>query len=367
MKTGEGKTLVSTLPVYLNALEGNGVHVVTVNDYLAARDAGWMGQVHRALGLTVGRVTPDLPDWQDKKDAYNSDITYGTIPSSVSTTCATTWPAASTTWSSGATTMRSSTRSTRSSSMRPGHRSSSPARPASRRRLYYQFAGVARSLVPEQDYEVDEEKRTIAPTEDGIEKVESLLGVDNLYDLGTANLVHQLTKALQAKELYKRDKDYLVADGEVKIVDEFTGRILEGRRWSDGLHQAVEAKERVPIKEENHTWATVTLAELFPHVRQVVRDDRYRSDRSGRVRFRLTRSRWYRSPPTCRWSARTTRTSFTGREGQVCGRRRRCSRAPRKRPARPGRHRLGGEIRGAVENVHQARHPAPGPQRQSTR
>ena len=130
-------------------------------------------------------------------------------------------------------------------------------------RLYYQFAGVARSLVREKDYEVDEEKRTIAPTEDGIEKVEGLLGIDNLYDLGTSNLVHQLTKALQAKELYKRDKDYLVADGEVKIVDEFTGRILEGRRWSDGLHQAVEAKERVPIKEENHTWATVTLQNYF--------------------------------------------------------------------------------------------------------
>ncbi len=122
---------------------------------------------------------------------------------------------------------------------------------------------MARSLVREKDYEVDEEKRTIAPTEDGIEKVEGLLGIDNLYDLGTSNLVHQLTKALQAKELYKRDKDYLVADGEVKIVDEFTGRILEGRRWSDGLHQAVEAKERVPIKEENHTWATVTLQNYF--------------------------------------------------------------------------------------------------------
>ena len=130
-------------------------------------------------------------------------------------------------------------------------------------RLYYQFAGVARSLTRDKDYEVDEEKRTVVPTEEGIEKVESLLGIDNLYDLGTANLVHQLTKALQAKELYKRDKDYLVADGEVKIVDEFTGRILEGRRWSDGLHQAVEAKERVTINEENHTWATVTLQNYF--------------------------------------------------------------------------------------------------------
>jgi preprotein translocase subunit SecA len=263
MKTGEGKTLVSTLPVYLNALEGNGVHVVTVNDYLAARDAGWMGQVHKALGLTVGRVTPDFPDWQDKKDAYNCDITYGTNTEL------------------GFDYLRDNMARSLDHMVQRGHNFaivdevdsilideartpliiSGPSSESAR--LYYQFAGVARSLVPEQDYEVDEEKRTIAPTEDGIEKVESLLGIDNLYDLGTSNLVHQLTKALQAKELYKRDKDYLVAEGEVKIVDEFTGRILEGRRWSDGLHQAVEAKERVPIKEENHTWATVTLQNYF--------------------------------------------------------------------------------------------------------
>ena len=263
MKTGEGKTLVSTLPVYLNALEGNGVHVVTVNDYLAARDAGWMGQVHQALGLTVGRVSPEMPDWQDKKDAYNCDVTYGTNTEL------------------GFDYLRDNMARSLDHMVQRGHNFaivdevdsilideartpliiSGPSSESAR--LYYQFAGVARSLVPEQDYEVDEEKRTIAPTEDGIEKVESLLGIDNLYDLGTSNLVHQLTKALQAKELYKRDKDYLVADGEVKIVDEFTGRILEGRRWSDGLHQAVEAKERVPIKEENHTWATVTLQNYF--------------------------------------------------------------------------------------------------------
>ncbi|MGH9094720.1 MAG: preprotein translocase subunit SecA, partial [Acidimicrobiales bacterium] len=130
-------------------------------------------------------------------------------------------------------------------------------------RLYYQFAGVARSLVRDADYEVDEEKRTVAPTETGIEKVERALGIDNLYDLVSSNYVHQLTKALQAKELHKRDKDYIIANGEVQIVDEFTGRVLEGRRWSDGLHQAVEAKERVEIKEENHTWATVTLQNYF--------------------------------------------------------------------------------------------------------
>jgi preprotein translocase subunit SecA len=263
MKTGEGKTLVSTLPVYLNALEAKGVHVVTVNDYLASRDADWMGKIHRSLGLTVGRVTPDMPEWQDKKDAYNCDITYGTNTEF------------------GFDYLRDNMARSLEHMVQRGHpfaivdevdsilidEARTPliiSGPSSESaRLYYQFAGVARSLARETDYEVDEEKRTVAPTEVGIEKVESLLGIDNLYDLGTANLVHQLTKALQAKELYKKDKEYLVADGEVKIVDEFTGRVLEGRRWSDGLHQAVEAKERVPIKEENHTWATVTLQNYF--------------------------------------------------------------------------------------------------------
>jgi preprotein translocase subunit SecA len=251
------------LPVYLNALESRGVHVVTVNDYLASRDAAWMGAIHQFLGVTVGRVSPELPDWQDKKDAYNCDVTYGTNTEF------------------GFDYLRDNMARSLEHMVQRGHvfaivdevdsilidEARTPliiSGPSTEyARLYYQFAGVARSLVRDTDYEVDEEKRTIAPTEEGIEKVERALGVDNLYDLGTANLVHQLTKALQAKELYKRDKDYLVADGEVKIVDEFTGRILEGRRWSDGLHQAVEAKERVPIKEENHTWATVTLQNYF--------------------------------------------------------------------------------------------------------
>src|ERR1700677_3698792 len=263
MKTGEGKTLVSTLPVYLNALEGNGVHVVTVNDYLAARDANWMGQVHRFLGLSVGRISPDLPEWQDKKDAYNSDITYGTNTEL------------------GFDYLRDNMARNLEHMVQRGHpyaivdevdsilidEARTPliiSGPSSESaRLYYQFAGVARSLTAEVDYEVDEEKRTIAPTEEGIEKVERALGIDNLYDLVSSNYVHQLTQALKAKELYKRDKDYIVADGEVKIVDEFTGRILEGRRWSDGLHQAGEAKERVTMKEEKHAWAAVTLQNYF--------------------------------------------------------------------------------------------------------
>jgi preprotein translocase subunit SecA len=263
MKTGEGKTLVSTLPVYLNALAGRGVHIVTVNDYLARRDAEWMGQVHRFLGLTVGRVSPDIAEPDDKRAAYACDLTYGTNTEF------------------GFDYLRDNMARSREHMVQRGHvygivdevdsilideaRTpliiSGPAADAAK--LYYQFAGIVRTLTPEVDYEVDEEKRIVVPTEEGIAKVERQIGVDNLYDLVSVNYVHQLTQALRAKELFHRDKDYLVAAGEVKIIDEFTGRTLEGRRWSDGLHQAVEAKERVRIKEENHTWATVTLQNYF--------------------------------------------------------------------------------------------------------
>ena len=263
MKTGEGKTLVSTLPVYLNALTGEGVHVVTVNDYLARRDAEWMGRIHSFLGLSVARISADISDFEAKKAAYAADVTYGTNTEL------------------GFDYLRDNMARSLDHMVQRGHHYaiidevdsilideartpliiSGPSDDTAR--LYYQFAGVARGLVRDRDYEVDEEKRTVAPTEEGIERVEKALGIDNLYDLTSANYVHQLTKALQAKELYKRDKEYIVADGEVKIVDEFTGRVLEGRRWSDGLHQAVEAKERVAIKEENHTWATVTLQNYF--------------------------------------------------------------------------------------------------------
>ena len=263
MKTGEGKTLVSTLPVYLNALAGKGVHVVTVNDYLATRDADWMGQVHRFLGLTVGRVGPDRPDFDDKREAYHSDITYGTNTEF------------------GFDYLRDNMARRAEHMVQRGHNYaivdevdsilideartpliiSGPASDVTK--LYYQFASIVRTLVRDVDYEVDEEKKTVMPTEEGIAKVEKQLGVTNLYDEVATNYVHQLGQALRAKELFHRDKDYLVDGGEVKIVDEFTGRTLDGRRWSDGLHQAVEAKERVRIQEENHTWATVTLQNYF--------------------------------------------------------------------------------------------------------
>jgi len=263
MKTGEGKTLVSTLPAYLNGLEGRGVHMVTVNEYLASRDAEWMGRVHRWLGLTVGLISASVDEPALKQAAYAADITYGTNNEF------------------GFDYLRDNMTRSREHMAQRGHvyaivdevdsilideaRTpliiSGPADEAAQ--LYYQFASIARTLVRDTDYEVDEEKKTVVPLESGVEKVERAVGVDNIYDAVSVNYVHQLTKALTAKELYHRDKDYLVADGEVKIVDEFTGRTLEGRRWSDGLHQAVEAKERVAIKEENHTWATVTLQNYF--------------------------------------------------------------------------------------------------------
>ncbi len=263
MKTGEGKTLVSTLPVYLNALGGNGVHVVTVNDYLATRDSEWMGRLHRFLGLSVGRVGPDIDDAAAKREAYGCDLTYGTNTEF------------------GFDYLRDNMARSKDAMVQRGHPYaivdevdsilideartpliiSGPA--AESAQLYYQFAGIVRTLRSGDDYEVDEEKRIVVPTEAGIERVERQLGVGNLYDAVAVNYVHHLTQALYAKELYRRDKDYLVAQGEVKIVDEFTGRTLDGRRWSDGLHQAVEAKERVRIKEENHTWATVTLQNYF--------------------------------------------------------------------------------------------------------
>src|SRR6516164_275872 len=263
MKTGEGKTLVSTLPVYLNALAGRGVHIVTVNEYLAQRDAEWMGRVHRWLGLTVGLISASIDDPATKQAAYQADLTYGTNSEF------------------GFDYLRDNMARSRDAMAQRGHvfaivdevdsilideaRTpliiSGPADEAAQ--LYYQFASIARTLTRDVDYEVDEEKKTVIPLESGIEKVEKAVGVDNIYDDVSVNYVHQLTKALTAKDLYKRDKDYLVAGGEVKIIDEFTGRTLEGRRWSDGLHQAVEAKERVSIKEENHTWATVTLQNYF--------------------------------------------------------------------------------------------------------
>ena len=264
-KTGEGKTLVSTLPAYLNGLTGKGVHLVTVNDYLARRDAEWMGQIHRWLGLDVGLIIPGYrTSPAEKRQSYQADITYGTNNEM------------------GFDYLRDNMAQTKDDKVQQrGHNycivdevdsilideARTPliisGRVADAAKLYYRFASIVRGLKRDVDYEVEEDKRVVVPLEEGIEKVEAALEVENLYDNVQSNLVHQFTVALKAKELYKRDKDYIVQGGEVKIVDEFTGRILEGRRWSEGIHQAVEAKEGVKIKEENQTLATITLQNYF--------------------------------------------------------------------------------------------------------
>ncbi len=263
MKTGEGKTLVSTLPVYLNGLTGKGVHVITVNDYLARRDGEWMGQIHKFLGLSLGMILPGEHDQAVKRENYACDITYGTNNEF------------------GFDYLRDNMALSLSEKVQRGHNyaivdevdsilideARTPliisGRVSDAAKLYYKFASIARGLTRDSDYEVDEEKRIVFPLPEGIEKVERSLGVENLYDDVSTSLVHQLNVAIKAKELYRKDRDYLIQDGEVKIVDEFTGRVLEGRRWSEGLHQAVEAKEGVKIKEENQTLATVTLQNYF--------------------------------------------------------------------------------------------------------
>ena len=263
MKTGEGKTLTSTLPIYLNALSGKGVHVVTVNDYLATRDAEWMGQIYKWLGLEVGLVVPGSRDTQHKRRQYDADITYGTNNEL------------------GFDYLRDNMTMSLENKVQRGHNycivdeidsilideARTPliisGKLADAAKIYYQFAEIVQRLNRDEHYEVDEEKRTVAPTESGVTAVEKALGIDNLYEGISANLVHQFQVALKAKELFHKDKEYIITNGEVKIVDEFTGRVLDGRRWSDGLHQAVEAKEGASIKEENQTLATITLQNYF--------------------------------------------------------------------------------------------------------
>ena len=264
MKTGEGKTLVATLPVYLNALAGRGVHVVTVNDYLAGRDATWMGPVYEALGLSVASLQNNM-DSADRVAAYKADITYGTNTEF------------------GFDYLRDNMVLSLDQQVQRGHffcivdevdsilideaRTpliiSGPGERAAK--TYYDFARIARGLKAgeDEDYELDEKKRTVAITEKGLERVERELGIENIYEDLSGQLVNHLMQALRAAALYRRDVDYLVQDGEVKIIDEFTGRVLEGRRYSEGLHQAIEAREGVRIKEENQTLATITLQNYF--------------------------------------------------------------------------------------------------------
>jgi len=262
MRTGEGKTLTSVLPAYLNALTGQGVHVVTVNDYLAKRDSEWMGRVHRFLGLTVGVIlaneTPEI-----RKPAYACDITYGT-----NNEFGFDYLRDNMAWSGEELVQRGhhfaivdEVDSILIDEARTPLIISGPAEQSAK--WYSEFARVVPRLKREVDYDVDETKRTVAITESGVEKVEDWLGIDNLYEAVNTPLVGYLNNALKAENLYKLDKDYVVMGGEVLIVDEFTGRILHGRRYNEGMHQAIEAKEGVEIKQENQTLATITLQNYF--------------------------------------------------------------------------------------------------------
>ena len=262
MRTGEGKTLVATLASYLNALSGKGVHVVTVNDYLAERDSEWMGRIHRFLGLDVGVILSQLSSTQ-RREAYAADITYGTNNEF------------------GFDYLRDNMAWSKQEMVQRGHNFAivdevdsilvDEARtpliisgPADQPTAWYsEFARLVTLLQRDSDYEVDEKKRTVGVLESAIDKVEDQLGIDNLYDTVHTPLVGFLNNAIRAKELFKKDRDYVVLEGSVVIVDEHTGRILKGRRYNEGLHQAIEAKEGVEIKAENQTLATVTLQNFF--------------------------------------------------------------------------------------------------------
>ena len=262
MRTGEGKTLVSTLPAYLNALSGKGVHVVTVNDYLAERDSQWMGRVHRFLGLTVGCILADMTP-QERRVAYAADITYGTnnefgfdyLRDNMA------WDPESRVHRGYNFAVVDEVDSILIDEARTPLIISGPADLPTK--WYSDFARLVPRLVREQDYDVDEKKRTVGILESGVEKVENWLGIDNLYESANTPLVGYLNNALKAENLFKRDRDYVVMQGEVLIVDEHTGRILAGRRYNEGMHQAIEAKEGVEIQNENQTLATVTLQNYF--------------------------------------------------------------------------------------------------------
>ena len=262
MKTGEGKTLVATLPVYLNALSRKGVHVITVNDYLAKRDAEWMGRVYKALGLSVGVIVHGLTDKQ-RQESYGCDVTYGTNNEF------------------GFDYLRDNMKYSVESYVQRGHNYSivdevdsilideartpliisGPAEESTD--LYYKIDKIIPRLKPVEDFTTDEKARTVTLTEAGTENAERHLGVGNLYDPSNMETLHHVNQALRAHTLFKRDVDYMVKDGQVLIVDEFTGRLMPGRRWSDGLHQAVEAKEGVRIERENQTLASITFQNYF--------------------------------------------------------------------------------------------------------
>ena len=359
MRTGEGKTLTATLAVFLNTLAGDAVHLVTVNDYLARRDAEWMSPIYNALGVSVGVIQTQQPA-EVRRQAYAADVTYGTNSEF------------------GFDYLRDNMAPTLEATVQPDHvfaivdevdnilidEARTPliisGQPEKAADTYYTFARLAKQMVgveskpklkslgesrdtseAEHDYEYDEKHKTIAPTEAGVAKAEQFIGVENLYVSEHGTLVNHLIQSLKAESLFKRDDDYAVIDGEVKIIDEFTGRILEGRRWSEGLHQAVEAKEGVAIREENQTLATITLQNYF----------RLYDKLSGMTGTALTEAqefmKIYEMPvvevPTNRADGpqRRERPDLQDPQRQVEGPRQRGLRAPRQGPADAGGDDLG--------------------------
>ena len=262
MRTGEGKTLVSTLPAYLNALTGKGVHVVTTNDYLAERDSEWMGRVHRFLGLRVGVILASMTP-HERREQYMADITYGTnnefgfdyLRDNMA------WNLSDCVQREHNFAIVDEVDSILIDEARTPLIISGPADKATK--WYVEFANIANRLIRDTHYEVDEKKRTVGVLDEGVTKVEELLKIENLYEAVNTPMIGYLNNAIRAKELFKRDKDYVVMQGELLIVDEHTGRMLQGRRYNEGLHQALEAKERIDIKDENQTLATITLQNYF--------------------------------------------------------------------------------------------------------
>lgn len=262
MRTGEGKTLVSTLPAYLNALTGQGVHIVTVNDYLARRDSEWMGQIHRFLGLSVGLIVHGL-NFEERKISYAADITYGTnneFGFDYLRDNMVTRPEAMVQRELNYAIVDEVDSILIDEARTPLIISGEADKPTE---LYFRVAMIIPKLKPEVDYKVIEKERVVTLTEQGVRRVESMLGVDNLYEDIHTELAHHVNQALKAHTLFKRDRDYVVKDGEVIIVDEFTGRLMFGRRYSEGLHQAIEAKEHVKIEKESQTLATITFQNYF--------------------------------------------------------------------------------------------------------
>ena len=380
MKTGEGKTLVATLPSYLNALSGRGVHVVTVNDYLAKRDSEWMGQIHRFLGLTVGCILHDLDDDQ-RRQAYGCDITYGTNNEF------------------GFDYLRDNMKYAIEEMVQFGGRAEelqghnfaivdevdSILIDEARTPLIisgaiedksglYQAVDKFIPRLGKEHFELDEKMRTVVFTDDGNQLMEEILEEAGLlkpetalYDVENVTMVHHANQALRAHKLFMRDKDYIVKNGQVVIIDEFTGRMMEGRRYSEGLHQALEAKEGVQVQPENQTLASITFQNYFRLYEQARGHDRHGADRGRRVPGHL-QARNARNPDAPADDPhRQRRRGLPDGEGKIQGDHRPDPGLPPKEPAHPGRHHVHREIRNAVRIAEAAQGPASGLERALSR